>query len=187
MTDQPTFADLEYQGKKRQTRREEFLGRMDSLIPWEKPEGRIRPHYFPSERGRRPYSLSVMLRARIIQLCYNLSGPAIEDLLYEAESARRFVGLRLTDALPETRVILFGSRARGDNRPHSDVDIVVVVPDNANPRDKDAQARRAVDTFRKQNGVRLDCDILVMTETQFQRNRLAKQHIAGQPIPREFT
>ena len=33
--DQPTFFDLEYQGKKRKTRRELFLERMDGLIPWQ--------------------------------------------------------------------------------------------------------------------------------------------------------
>ncbi len=33
--DQPTFADLEYERKKRKTRREIFLERMDALIPWE--------------------------------------------------------------------------------------------------------------------------------------------------------
>ena len=43
--DQPTFADLEYQGKKRRTRRELFLERMDGLIPWQKLEERIRPIY----------------------------------------------------------------------------------------------------------------------------------------------
>ena len=32
--DQPTFSDLEYQGKKRKTRREQFLERIDALIPW---------------------------------------------------------------------------------------------------------------------------------------------------------
>ena len=31
--DQPTFADLEYQGKKRKTRRVLFLEHMDGLIP----------------------------------------------------------------------------------------------------------------------------------------------------------
>ncbi len=71
MTDQASFADLEYQGKKRRTRREVFLERMESLVPWEKLEGRIRPRYFSSERGRRPYSLPVMLRVHIVQLCYN--------------------------------------------------------------------------------------------------------------------
>ena len=106
MTDQASFADLEYQGKKRRTRGEVFLERMESLVPWEKLEGRIRPHYFSSERGRRPYSLPVMLRVHIVQLCYNLSDPAMEDLLYEAESVRRFAGLRLTESLPDESTIL---------------------------------------------------------------------------------
>ena len=41
--DQPTFADLEYQGKQRKTLRELFLEGMDSLIPWQLLEERIRP------------------------------------------------------------------------------------------------------------------------------------------------
>ena len=32
--EQPTFADLEYAQKKRKTRRERFLERMDALLPW---------------------------------------------------------------------------------------------------------------------------------------------------------
>ena len=40
---QPTFADLDYESKKRKTRREKFLERMDGLIPWEELEERIRP------------------------------------------------------------------------------------------------------------------------------------------------
>ena len=60
--DQRTFADLEYDDKKRKTRRERFLERMDGLIPWERLEDRIRPVYPKPGRGRRPYDLSVMLR-----------------------------------------------------------------------------------------------------------------------------
>ena len=48
---QPTFAELEYESKKRKTRREIFLERMDGLIPWERLEERIRPFY----RGREHY------------------------------------------------------------------------------------------------------------------------------------
>ena len=70
--DQPTFADLEYDGKKRKTRREIFLERMDSLIPWDELEERIRPFYPKAGRGRRPYELSVMLRIHCVQLFYNL-------------------------------------------------------------------------------------------------------------------
>ncbi len=107
MTDQPTFADLDYQGKKRKTRREEFLEGMEGLIPWGKLEERIRPHYFQGQRGRRTYPLSVMLRMHIVQLCYNLSDPAMEDLLYEAESVRRFAGLRLSKPIPDESTILY--------------------------------------------------------------------------------
>ena len=55
--DQPTFADLEYQGKKRKTRREVFLERMDGLIPWQLLEDRIRPFYPKAGRGCHPYPL----------------------------------------------------------------------------------------------------------------------------------
>ena len=104
--DQPTFAQLEYQGKKRKTRREVFLERMDRLVPWQKLEERIRPVYAKPGRGRRPYPLPVMLRTHCVQLFYNLSDPGMEDLLYEAESVRRFVGLSLTEALPDETTIL---------------------------------------------------------------------------------
>ena len=104
--DQPTFADLEYQGKKRKTRRELFLERMNGLVPWQKLEQRIRPVYAKRGQGRRPYPLPVMLRIHCVQLFYNLSDPGMEDLLYEAESVRRFVGLNLTEALPDETTIL---------------------------------------------------------------------------------
>ena len=38
---QLTFAELEHDRKKRRTRRELFLERMEQLIPWERLEGRI--------------------------------------------------------------------------------------------------------------------------------------------------
>ena len=104
--DQATFSELEYANKKRKTRREKFLERMDSLIPWQKLEKKIRRHYPKRGRGRPPYPLSVMLRVHCIQLFYNLSDPAMEDMLYEIESVRRFVGLRLSGPLPDETTIL---------------------------------------------------------------------------------
>ena len=103
---QRTFADLEYDTKKRVTRREKFLARMDGLIPWEQLEARIEPFYPKAGRGRRPYPLSTMLRVHCVQLFYNLSDPGMEDLLYEVESVRRFVGLKLTGPLPDETTIL---------------------------------------------------------------------------------
>ena len=51
---QPTFSDLEYQGKKHKTRRELFLERMDGLIPWRSLEERIRPYYPKPGKGATP-------------------------------------------------------------------------------------------------------------------------------------
>ena len=104
--DQPTFADLEYQGKKRKTRRELFLERMEGLIPWPRLEERIRPFYPKAGKGRHPYPLLVMLRIHCVQLFYNLSDPGMEDVLYESEPVRRFVGLKLSGALPDETTIL---------------------------------------------------------------------------------
>ena len=104
--DQPTFAELEFQGKKRKTRRELFLERMDGLIPWQRLEEGIRPVYPKAGNGRRPYPLAVMLRIHCVQLFYNLSDPGVEDLLYEAESVRRFVSLKLSGTLPDETTIL---------------------------------------------------------------------------------
>ena len=106
LMDPPTFSDLEYQGKKRKTRRELFLERMDGLIPWQSLEARIGPFYPKAGRGRQPYPLAVMLRIHCVQLFYNLSDPGMEDLLYEAGSVRRFVGLNLSEALPDETTIL---------------------------------------------------------------------------------
>jgi predicted nucleotidyltransferase len=45
-----------------------------------------------------------------------------EDLIEEA-------GRRLATAAPDAEVILFGSRALGDTRPDSDLDLIVIEPD----------------------------------------------------------
>ena len=104
--DQPTFADLEYQGKKRKTRREIFLERMDALIPWQVLEDHIRPFYPKAGRGRHSYQMSSMLRVHCVQLFYNLSDPGMEDLLYESDPVRRFTGLKLSGPLPDETTIL---------------------------------------------------------------------------------
>ena len=104
--EQSTFAELEHDLKKRRTRREVFLEKMHGLIPWERLEARVEPFYPKAGRGRRPYPLGVMLRVHCVQLFYNLSDPGMEDLLYEVESVRRFVGLRLSGPLPDETTIL---------------------------------------------------------------------------------
>ena len=90
-----SFADLEDESKKHKTRRERFLERMEVLIRWERLLEEIRPYYPKAGRGRAPYELESMLRVHCVQIFYNLSDPAMEDMLYEIESVRRFTGISL--------------------------------------------------------------------------------------------
>ena len=54
-----------------------------------------------------PYELESMLRVHRVQLFYNLSDPATEDMLYEIESVRRFTGISLKKATEETTILNF--------------------------------------------------------------------------------
>lgn len=104
--DQLSFSESEYAQKKKKTRREVFLEKMDRLIPWNQLDKVIRKYYAKPGKGRRPYPLSVMLRIHCLQLFYNLSDPAMEDALYEIESMRNFAGLKITGSIPDETTIL---------------------------------------------------------------------------------
>ncbi|HEX3733541.1 MAG TPA: nucleotidyltransferase domain-containing protein [Solirubrobacterales bacterium] len=66
-------------------------------------------------------------------------------------------GRRLSAAAPGARVILFGSHARGDARPHSDVDFLVVEPEVSN------EAEESVRLLRTLEGLRLPADVIVVS------------------------
>jgi len=106
MDHQLTFADGEFNQKRRRTRKEIFLGRMDKLIPWKRIESIIEPHYPKAGNGRRPYPLSTMLRIHCVQQWYSLSDPAMEDALYEIASIRLFAGLSLDKPIPDHTTIM---------------------------------------------------------------------------------
>ena len=106
MEQQLSFSDAEFTQKRRQTRKEIFLARMDELIPWHRLEAIIEPHYPKPGNGRRPYPLSTMLRIHCLQQWYSLSDPAMEDALYEIASLRLFTGLSLDKAIPDRTTIM---------------------------------------------------------------------------------
>ena len=51
---------------------------------------------------------------------------------------------RIVEAWAPKQLLLFGSRARGDARPDSDVDLLVVWKDENPPRERSAAVRRAL-------------------------------------------
>jgi IS5 family transposase len=62
-----TFANAEYAGKRKQTRKELFLIEMDQVVPW---KGLIEPHYPKGEGGRPADTLMAMLRTSAAELVW---------------------------------------------------------------------------------------------------------------------
>ena len=58
---QISFADAEYAGKRKRTRREVFIEEMEQVVPWKALLKVIEPHYPVAGRSRRPYLLEAML------------------------------------------------------------------------------------------------------------------------------
>ena len=106
MSHQFTFADSEFNGKRRKTRKELFLARMEALLPWAMMLEVIEPVYPKAGNGRRPYPLDTMLRIHCMQQWYSLSDGAMEDALYEITSMRLFAKLSLDQAIPDRTTIM---------------------------------------------------------------------------------
>ena len=71
MSHQLTFADSEFSTKRRQTRKEIFLSRMEQILPWQNMTAVIEPFYPKAGNGRRPYPLETMLRIHCMLHWYN--------------------------------------------------------------------------------------------------------------------
>ncbi len=76
-------------------------------------------------------------------------------------------------------VILFGSRATGRHREHSDIDLLVIAGDSSK-QGAEIGARNAAYAYMKSNPPRLGLDVIGMTRKEFDYRRRAKQHVAGQ-------
>jgi uncharacterized protein len=86
---------------------------------------------------------------------------SVEPILSDqrlAEAVRR-----LRDAYAPERIYLFGSKARGDDGPDSDYDLLVVVPDSVAP-----EARASKIGYRALRGTGIAADVVVCTHGYFE-------------------
>ncbi|WAC46440.1 IS5 family transposase [Pseudomonas sp. SL4(2022)] len=104
---QMTFADAEYAGKRKQTRKELLLIEMDQVVPWKGLIALIDPHYPKGEGGRPSNPLMAMLRVHLMQNWFGYSDPAMEEALYETTILRQFAGLSLERIPDETTILNF--------------------------------------------------------------------------------
>jgi IS5 family transposase len=104
---QTSFSQLEFEGKKRVTRREKFLADMERVVPWGELEAAIAPHYPKGRRGRPPIGLARMLRVYFVQQWYGLSDEGVEDAITDSQALRTFVGIDLVrEAVPDATTLL---------------------------------------------------------------------------------
>jgi len=107
MPNRPSFSDLAYRSKKKVTRKQRFLERMDKALPWESLLKPILNEYPKSHKGRRRIPAKVMLRIYLMQQWYGLSDPAMEESLYNIEPMRRFAGISINRIPDETTIWKF--------------------------------------------------------------------------------
>jgi len=74
-------------------------------------------------------------------------------------------GRRLAAAAPNSQVILFGSHARGEASPRSDVDFLVVEPE------VDNEAEESVRLHRTLRDLRVPADVIVVSREYAERWR----------------
>jgi IS5 family transposase len=100
-------ADLGLNLSMKKTRKREFLGEMDRVVPWEALAALIEPHYPKGKTGRPPMPLPVMLRVHLLQQWFGLSDPAMEEALHDVPLYREFAGIESGMArLPDESTIL---------------------------------------------------------------------------------
>lgn len=100
-------ADQGFEQYRKPTRRDEFLEKMNRIVPWPALCAVIEPHYPKRGNGRPPIGLERMLRIHFIQHWFNLADLACEEALYDSGSLRRFVGIDLgREAVPDATTLL---------------------------------------------------------------------------------
>lgn len=107
MLHQPSFAQAEFAGKKKVTRREKFLAEMEQVVPWSRLIALIEPHYPTGRRGRPPMGIERMLRIYFLQQWYGLADEALEDAIYDSQAMRLFAGIDLSvEGVPDATTLL---------------------------------------------------------------------------------
>ena len=102
----------------------------------------------------------------------------------QADAIGLAVAAAAQEAVPEATVILFGSRARGDHRPDSDVDLLVIVDERVSAVRSHGYGAASNAAFRKLKECpgKFGVDVIPITRESFGHCRRARNHIAAQAL-----
>jgi predicted nucleotidyltransferase len=84
--------------------------------------------------------------------------------LLEKDSKLADIVQRLVKAYAPERIYLFGSLARDEDRPDSDYDVMIIVPDGSPP-----ERTRSRLAYKALRGTGVAADVVVWTHSRFQR------------------
>ncbi|MBP6735760.1 MAG: nucleotidyltransferase domain-containing protein [Chromatiaceae bacterium] len=100
------------------------------------------------------------------------------------EIARDIINATVGAVAPE-QIVLFGSRARGDNGPDSDLDLLVVARDSFTPEHtRQGDLRRIRQAIRP---FRLPVDVLLYSHDEIDTWRQSPNHVIGRSLREGLT
>lgn len=83
------------------TKKREFLGEIERIVPWKKWISIIKPYYCKGEHGNKPYDLERMLRIYLVQNLYTLSDMATVAEVIDSRAFSDFCGVESGNQVPD--------------------------------------------------------------------------------------
>ena len=103
---QQSFSNLEYENRKKRTRKDILLETLEEILPWTEWTEAVQPYYYNKRRGRKPVGIESMIRMYIMQEVFGLSAESAEDGIYDSYAMRSFMNLDFfEDTVPDASTL----------------------------------------------------------------------------------
>lgn len=98
---QLSFGDIQVSSR---INEKHFIFRIEREVDWKRISGKLETLFDP-KKGRPSFPPLVMLKTLLLQQWYNLSDPEAEEAICDRLSFQKFLGLGLTDSVPDETTI----------------------------------------------------------------------------------
>lgn len=87
------------------TRKKEFLSRIEAIVPWDEFIAIVEPFYYKGVRGNKPYELELMLRIHLLQNLYDLSDDGTRNEVIDSRAFSDFCNVSSENQIPDGETI----------------------------------------------------------------------------------